>query len=65
MRVPTALLFVGRDAQRSEILASKAAQKISLARMVEASLVRTRWGHTNCDRSPLTCALSAVQDTWR
>lgn len=65
MRVPMALLFVGRDAQRSEILASKAAQKISLARMVEASLVRTRWGHTNCDRSPLVCALSAVQDTWR
>lgn len=57
-----ALLFVGIGAQHSEILASKAAQKFGLARMVETSLVRTRWGW---DRSSLLCARSAVQDTWR
>lgn len=48
MHVPIALLFVGRDAQHSEILSSKAARKIGLARMVETSLVRTRW---DCDHS--------------
>jgi len=62
MHVPMALPFVGIDAQRNEIPASKAARKISPTKVVETSQVRTRWG---CDCSPLACARSAVRDTWR